>query len=239
MVCIGAVISVYPPAMQQIFAWIFLLTQLAVAGPGKGVAFEKEEFSFSADYTETVKEFDLPFTNHTDKAITVLKVETSCSCMKVSVEEPRVEPGKTGLVHCIVRIPDNTQTIDKTVLMQTDAPGGGLQSVRVRLEVPSILKLSTERLAWTIKAATEEKTVRIQIAEAAQPTKITKVECPGTLFEWTLKTIKEGAEYELQIHPKTTEKLAMGIFQIETDSPIQRHKRRSFFAVIEMAGAGK
>lgn len=76
-------------------------------------------------------------------------------------------------------------------------------------------------------------------AEKCISTKITKVEYPGTLFVWTLKIIKEGAEHELQIRPKTTEKLAMGIFQIETDSPIQRHKRRSFFAVIEMAGAGR
>lgn len=222
--------------MHQIFAGIFLFAQLAVVAPLEGVAFERKEFSFSAEYAETEKEFDLPFTNHTDKVIHVLKVETSCSCIRAWVTELRVEPGKTGQVHCVARLPITTQPIEETVILQTDAPGGEAQRTRVHVEVPGIFKLSTERLAWTLKAAAEEKIVRIQIAAAAQPTKITKVESSGDLFESTLKTIREGAEYELRVRPKTTEKLATGIFQIETDSTIERHKSCSIYVAVETAG---
>ena len=223
--------------MQQIFAWIFLLlvAQATAAEPVKGVVFEKAEFAFSADYSEAIKEFDLPFTNHTDKPIKVLSVETSCSCMKVSAADKQVEPGATSQVHCVVQIPNSSGPIQKLIILNTAAPGGGMHVVRVKVKVPSILTLTPERLTWPISSATDEKVLRIQVAHAAAPVNITKVECPGDLFEWTLKTIREGQEYELRIRPKTTEKLALGIFQIQTDSPVARHKRQGFHAVIEPA----
>ncbi len=223
--------------MQQIFAWLFVLVlaQAAAAEPAKGVVFEKPEFTFTTGLSEAVEEFDLPFTNHTEKAVKVLSVETSCSCMKVSAVEKQVEPGATGRVHCVVRIPNSTGPIQKLIILNTDAPGGGMHVTRVNIEVPGILTLTPERLAWPIGAAADEKVLRIQVAEDTAPVNITKVECPGDLFEWTLKTIREGREFELRVRPKTTEKLALSIFQMQTDSPVERHKRHGFHAVIEPA----
>lgn len=221
--------------MQQIFAWIFLLVQAEAAEPVKSLSFEKEEFSFSTDYSEAIKEFDLPFTNHTDKPVNVLKVETSCSCMKVSVLEPRVEPGATGRVHCVFNVPNSTEPVEKLVIMQTDAAGGGMHITRVRIEMPSILTLTPERLAWTVRTAADEKILRIQVAEAAPPVNITKVECSGNTFEWSLKAIREGREFELRVRPKTTEKVTLGIFQIQSTSQVERQKKRRFHAVVEAA----
>ena len=225
-------ITCHSSAMQHFFAWIFLLAQ-AGAEPVKGVAFEKAEFAFSAGYSETAMEFDLPFTNHTAQSVKVLAVETSCSCMKVSVAERQVEPGATGSVHCVVRVPDVTGPIQKIVILNTDAPGGGMHVTRVRVEVPTVFTLTPGRLVWPVGAAADEKVLRIQVDEVAAPVNVTKVACPGDLFEWTLKTIRDGHEFELRIRPKTTQKSTLGFFQLQTDSPVERHKKHGFQAVVE------
>jgi len=221
--------------MQQIFAWLFLLVVLAEAATAepKGVVFAQAEFVFTADYGETIKEFDLPFANHTEKTVKVLSVETSCSCMKVTATEKLVEPGATGRVHCVFQVPNVTGPVQKLVLLHTDAPEGGLHVVRVRVDVPSALTLTPDRLTWAIGASADEKLLRITVAAAAAPVNIAKVECPGDLFAWTLKTIHEGREFELRVKPKTTETFALGVFQIQTDSKTERQRQHRFHAAIE------
>ena len=231
--------------MQQIFAWLFVLVlaQAAAAEPAKAVVFEMPEFTFTTGLSEAVEEFeefDLPFTNHTEKAVKVLSVETSCSCMKVWAVEKQVEPGATGRVHCVVRIPNSTGPIQKLIILNTDAPGGGMHVARIRVEVPSVLTLMPERLTWPLSSVSDEKLLGIQVADAAGLVNITKIEGPSDLFEWTLKTVRTGREFELRVRPKSTEKLSLGIFSIQTDSPVPRHQRHGFQAVVEPArGPGK
>ena len=223
--------------MQQSFAcrFILLVVRASAVEPVKGVQFAKPEFAFTTGLSEAVQEFDLPFTNHTDRAIKVLSVETSCSCMKVSALDKQVEAGATSGVRCVVQIPNSIGPIQKLIILNTDAPSGGMHVVRIRVDVPGIFTLTPPRLSWPTGSATTGKAVRIQVADAAAPVNITKVECPGGLFEWSLKTIQAGREYELLIQPKSTSNQTIGFFQIQTDSAIPRHQRLGFQVVIEPA----
>ena len=126
--------------MQQIFACLFILlvVRASAVEPVKGVQFAKPEFAFTTGLSEAVQEFDLPFTNHTDRAIKVLSVETSCSCMKVSALDKQVEAGATSGVRCVVQIPNSIGPIQKLIILNTDAPSGGMHVVRIRVDVPGI-----------------------------------------------------------------------------------------------------
>jgi len=60
-----------------------------------------------------------------------------------------------------LRVPNYTGPIQKIVILKTDAPGGGIHVVRVKVEVPSILILTPERLTWPIGAAAEGKLLHV------------------------------------------------------------------------------
>ena len=196
--------------------------------------FSQAQYEFPTGYTETDAIFDLPFINRTDKPLKALSVETSCSCMKVTVPQPLLQPGETGHVHCVFHVPNAIGPILKPVILKTDARENPKEVVMVRVDVPSLLRCAPERLAWPADGAADEKAVAISVADASS-VRLTKVACSREVFSWSLRTISEGREYELRIKPKDTSRPVAGMFLLSTDSPVPRQKFRSFHVAIEPA----
>jgi hypothetical protein len=179
-----------------------------------------------------VKEFDLPLANATGKPVKVLSVETSCTCMKVTVPEPLIAPGATGRVHCVFTVPNATGTIQKPVILKTDSAERPKELAMVRVDVPSELIAEPERLAWSVGEPAGEKTLRLKVADEGV-LRVLGVKCSRDLFEWSLKTILDGREYELRVKPKNTVVPALGMFLLQTDSTVPRQKTRGIYAVVE------
>jgi len=196
------------------------------------VYFSRPAFDFRAGYNEAVMEFDLPITSHTGKTLKVLSVQTSCTCMKVSVPEPQLEPGMLGRVHCVFTVPNALGTVQKPVILKTDSRERPNEIIMVRVEVPGILHAEPPRLIWKAGDLAEEKTLRITVVGGNRQ-RLTKVNCSRDIFEWTLKSIEDGREYELHVKPKATGMPTRGMFLIQTDSSVPRQKLHSFYAVIE------
>lgn len=194
--------------------------------------FTQPKFEFRTGYTEAVAEFDLPILNRTGKPLKLLGVETSCTCMKVALPEPVLAPGARGRVHCVFNVPNALGPVQKPVILKTDSPDHPKEVVIVRVDVPGILRATPERLAWNVGSPSEEKTLRITVADESAM-RITKVECSRDLFTWSLQTLLEGREYELRVTPKDTARPALAMFLVQTDSSIPRQKTHSFYAVIE------
>lgn len=112
----------------------------------------------------------------------VLSVETSCTCMRVTVPEPQLAPGATGRVHCVFTVPNATGPIQKPVILKTDRSERPKELAMVRVEVPSQLITDPERLNWEVGAPVEEKKLRITVADESV-LHLTKVQCSRDLFE--------------------------------------------------------
>jgi hypothetical protein len=166
--------------------------------------------------------------------VKILSVETSCTCMQFSVIERAIKGGETGRVHCVFHVPNALGSVRKTVILKTDDAGQPEKIVPVRVEVPGALHFEPARLTWKTGAPAEEAVSHITVAGGA-PLKVTSVECSRDLFTWSLKTIREGWEYELVVKPRSTEQPAMGMFLLHSDSEVPRQKVQSAFAVIERA----
>jgi hypothetical protein len=197
----------------------------------KGVTFERETFEFRASATAGVENFDLPFVNNSPYPVTILDVETSCSCLKVSVVQGLINPGEKGLVHCVFQAPDTLGLVQKSVILKTDRSDHPNQLAQVRIEVSGILQFVPNQISWEIGKAASEKILRITVADSAF-VRVTKVECSQDVFECSLRTVHEGKEYELSVKPKNTKQPALGIFLLHTDSPVPRQKIHSVYAVI-------
>lgn len=211
---------------------LLLFASSVLADEERGIVFERETFEFRASTTASVEEFDLPFANRSQLPVKILDAETSCSCMGVTVAQTTLQPGEKGRVHCLFHIPNALGPIQKPVILKTDAPDQPQRLVQVRVEVPSILQFTPERLTWAVGEAPTEKVFRIRNTEQS-PVRVTDVECSRDAFEWSLQTIRDGQEYELHIKPKATGQRALGMFLLHTDSTVPRQKLQSVYAVVE------
>ena len=226
--------------MVRFFAtlWLGLPIVATAATPTPDAAmyapryFSQAQYQFSTGYTEADMQFDLPFTNKTDRPLKALTVETSCSCMKVTVPQTVLQPGETGLVHCVFHVPNAVGTVQKPVILKTDAKENAKEVAMVRVNVPSLLQCAPERLAWVAGGPADEKTVKITVAEG-NSLRLVKVDCSRDVFTWSLKTISDGHEYELIVKPKDTSRPVAGMFLIGTDSPVPRQRFQSLHGAIE------
>jgi len=72
----------------------------------------------------------------------------------------------------------------------------------------------------------------------SKPIHVVKTTCSSEAFKLELKTVKDGAEYELWITPDTPGQPGIGIVRVETDCDIPRHKTQQVFAVVRQPMPG-
>jgi hypothetical protein len=154
--------------------------------------------------------------------------------MTVSIKETRIDAGQSGKIHCIFRVPGITGPVHKPVILTTGKPEWAQYVVQVRVEVPPVFQATPEKLTWIVGEPADRKELRLT-TETESPVKIRRVECSRDVFEWKLEEVTPGKTYVLRVTPKSTERPALGMFLLHTDSSIPRQKVLSVYAVIQPA----
>jgi hypothetical protein len=154
--------------------------------------------------------------------------------MTVSVTDKKVGAGESSRIHCIFRVPAITGPVHKPVVLTTDEPARTQYVVQVQVEVPPIFRSAPEKLTWTVSESADQKELRLA-SDAETPVRIQRIECSRDIFNWKLEEVTPGKTYVLRVTPRSTERPALGMFLLHTDSSIPRQKVLSVYAVIQPA----
>jgi len=198
------------------------------------------------DFPETLKEIHAPadakqvsadfvFTNHSDKAVRVVKFDSACSCMAVKIKDGKLlyAPGESGLLRADFDMGNFSGTVDKVVALWLDDDPEDKPSVTltVRVHIPVLVSLEPKTLSWDLNGSAEPRTVSITMNDAA-PIRVKAVTSSSPAFKLELKTIEEGKRYDLVVTPTEIGSPGLGILRIETDSALERHRLQQAFAVV-------
>lgn len=178
---------------------------------------------------------DFEFTNRSDKPVNVAKYEPTCSCISVQIREGKLRyaPGESGLIRAEFDMGNFTGTVDKVVAvwLDNDPVDKPSVSLTVRVHIPVLVVLEPKTLKWDLNGNGEPKTIRITM-KYEKPIRVTSVTASSEVFKHELKTVEEGKSYDLIVTPTDIKTPCLGIFRIETDCHIEKHRIQQVFATV-------
>ena len=178
---------------------------------------------------------DFEFTNHSEKTVTVAKVNPTCSCIAVTVENGKLlyAPGESGVIRTEFDMGNFSGVVDKVVGVWLDGDPEDKPSVSltVRVHIPELVVLEPKTVKWELGGAMEPQSLRIKM-DYTQPIHVTGVSSTSEAFKLELKTIEDGKQYELIVTPVKITSAGLAIIRIETDCELKKHYVKQAFAVI-------
>lgn len=178
---------------------------------------------------------DFPFENKSDKEAVIKRYDATCSCTSVGILEGKMvyKPGERGTVRATYDVKALSGTVKKSVMLYVDDDLEGAPSVVLtsKINIPIVVVTEPKTVNWTMGEKPEGKNVIITMKHT-EPIRILRVTGAVDGIQHEIRTIEEGKKYELVLTPKDTDRPALGIFRIETDCAIQKHRVQQVFAVI-------
>ncbi|MEO8614320.1 MAG: DUF1573 domain-containing protein [Luteolibacter sp.] len=192
-----------------------------------------KEINAAADATSTTAEFE--FTNKTSRAITIKKCDPGCSCVAVQISDGklRYEPGESGVISAKFDMTNFSGTVDKVIalFLDDDPADKPSQVLKLKINIPVLVALEPKTLKWNLGANANPQTIHIKIIEG-QTIRVTNVKSSSEAFTLKLNTLEEGKLYDLVVTPNAMEAPGIGVFRVETDCKIQKHRIQQAFGVV-------
>jgi len=206
-----------------------------VPGAQAGLSFanSKIEAHAAADAEKVVALF--PFENKGTKPVTIDRYVSGCSCLGVEVRGGKMKyaPGEKGELRATFDVGNFRGEVDKPieVWLKGDAEARPSIALSVKVFVPVLVEIEPKTLRWLRGSPIVAKSFRLKVV-GNEPIKVLGATGGNGRFDVKLITIKEGETYDVEVTPRDLSQLGIGMFQIETDSKIARHRMIQGFASV-------
>lgn len=205
------------------------------------LTFEKTLQEIDAPADAKVVTADFKFTNKSKKTVAIEKYESTCSCMTVQVSggKLRYEPGESGVVRAKFDMGNFSGDVDKVVAiwLEGDKPAEPSLRLTTRVHIPVLVSIDPKTVKWQVNGEPTPQVVKITMNHD-KPIHISAVTGSNENFTSKLETVEEGKSYKLVVTPVDATEPGLGIFRIETDCELERHRIQQAFAVISKPSPG-
>jgi len=216
----------------------FLLLAPLTAHAEKGLTFENKnvEIKPKADALKVTVPFR--FKNDTKETYTIARWDSACSCLNARIKEGKMEykPGEKGLILVDFELGTFSGIQEKTVMLWTKEDKAEKPSIvlAVKLNIPVLFEITPKTIFWDQNGSKDPQVFKLKVKHD-KPINITSHSGTSETFPYTIKTIKEGWEYELTVTPTDVSTPAFGMIKLMTDSKIPRYKRQQAFVCVRRA----
>lgn len=193
----------YPMAAVRAIILLGLCAAVAPARAGFAQPVQPVQLAFGQKEAEIVFTADSP----------VKHAKALCECTSLRVEGSKL----------IARV--DTGAFSQDVDKQIDATtaDGVTTRLTMRFVVPQALSVSARSLIWKVGQPPMPQTLRIRIPKGSPVHSVAEAALSGEAFDYTPRIVKEGAEYAVDITPKSSAKKALNRLIIKTDSADSRY----------------
>lgn len=198
------------------------------------------------DFSTTLKEIHAPadakivtaefeFTNRSEKPVTVIKVDSTCSCIAVKIKDGKLlyAPGESGLIRTEFEMGNFSGIVDKAVALWLDGDPENKPSLTltVRVHIPVLISLEPKTVKWEIGGKGEPQTIRITMHHT-RPIRVLDVKSSSKDFKAEIKAIEEGKIYDLIVTPLDMTSAGLAVLRIETDCELPKFRTQQAFGII-------
>lgn len=200
-----------------------------------GLTFTQDRVAVTA--APDAKKVTVPYTfeNKTGRTLTISRYDSACSCLSMKVKGSKLvyKPGEKGEMKVDFELGSFSGTVEKTVLLwTTDDPEDAPSSVlTVALTIPKLFDLAPLTLFWDQSGEKSTQVIKMKVNHTV-PIRIINHMGTNKDFDYVIKTIRDGWEYDLLVTPKNVDVPAFGMIKITTDSAIPRYQRQQAFVCV-------
>jgi hypothetical protein len=193
----------------------------------------QKEAHLAADADSVTMDFH--FENKSDKVVSIKRYDAGCTCMSVAIQDGKLnyKPGEKGTIRASYDMKAFSGVVDKSVMLFVDDDPQDAPSVvlttRIHIPILVVAEPKTVKLLLGEKPAEQVITITMNHTE---PIRVLRVVGATDGIRHELRTVEEGKIYQLALTPKDTAQPALGIFRIETDCAIEKHRVQQVFSVI-------
>ena len=206
-----------------------------VAGP---LIFDPGVFDYQAEPGQKEMTATFSMKNTGPDTITITKLDTSCSCLKVEADPKELKPGKSAEIIAVFDIDKSVGLAEKMVYVYTDAAGADENILMVRVEVPEVFSIEPEMMEWTVGDPLETREIVIRVVRD-KPIRVLEAVSSRENMRCELKTVEEGREYRLELTPKSTSDIMLGMVRITTDCELEQFQHPMAFFAVKRADSSK
>jgi hypothetical protein len=167
------------------------------------------------------------FTNTGTNQVEILSLKSTCGCLKPSGSTNRVAPGEAGTVTVDFDLRDRSGSQRKGVAVRSSDAPAKPTILYVETNIPQVYVPDTKRLEWSLTGNLEPKICRL-INRLREPVRLISVLSSSDQFTVELRTVREGFEYEVQVHPIESAVSGLAIITVQTECPAELPESRSY-----------
>lgn len=197
---------------------------------------QKKEIHAPPDAQKIVCDFS--FENKGKEVVKIDRYQSTCSCMSVQINQGgklEYAPGEKGVLRANFDMENFTGEVDKNVLLWLAGDKESTPSfvLVVHVVIPVLVDVQPRTLEWQGKGPWEAKVMKIRMNHS-EPIDIVRTTLQNPCFEWEMKTIEKGKEYELIVKPveKPDTAPGMAVIHIETDCAIKKQQKHMAFVLV-------
>jgi len=142
------------------------------------------------------------FRNAGDKAVRILALDPSCSCMSAEPDMAVHAPGESGEIRIVLALTGYVGRVHRTLMVTTDDAQEKFTELTLTVDIPEWVTITPRFLFWRVGDPPVEKTVDIVVTDPKTAT-VDKLECANPRFQTQLSPRQTG-RFRLAVKPADT-----------------------------------
>jgi hypothetical protein len=203
-----------------------LFLALGVSAFGE-LNWERTEAKASVSAGATHAEAAFRFTNAGRNRIAIKRVDSTCDCVVAQASKNEYAPGDSGEVVVTFIAAGHAGLQRKSVVVVTDDPSAPSTTLTLTVDIEPPVEITPAVLLWRVGGEKKTQSIHVVIARD-KPLTITAAECSAGDWKATLRPVKPGEEYYVDITPADTGTPGSGLVTIKAESP--KDKPQTFTA---------
>jgi len=182
------------------------------------LTWEHRMIEHAGAYGDTKAEIPFIFKNTGDHPVTLLKVETSCSCTTAEPEKFIYQPGETGLVLAIFTLGGRRGIQEKQVLVTTSDDPLKPVVLTLKVTIPAVATISANKLNWAKGEALTEKALILVVQPGAKVELEPLTPAQAKLFHSEIADDPATKGYTLKVRPLSTASAVQCLLRLKVTS---------------------
>jgi len=172
------------------------------------------------------------FRNDSSAPVTITQAVPSCDCTAIDLAKKTYAPGEGGVLVARFDPTGRSGTVNRTINVVTDEPGGQPQLLKLTAELPEVLTFAPHELRWTAGENPAAKTldvlvntpggVELAAAWANQPD-----------FKVELVTVTPRTHYRVTVTPPEGAKPQQAVVLLRAVGPLPAGTGLTFYARVK------
>ncbi len=200
--------------------------------------FERSEVVMKLPPDQDRLSVEFPFTVKGESPVTIKDYKAACSCLSAEISENGKltwKPGEKGVVRGNFKLGTIKGKIEKKIVLSIAGEAAPLV-LTTKLEIPHLFAIAPPTLFWDLEGEAKSQKFKVKVNHD-EAIRITDISCTNEQFNYELKVVKPGWEYEVEVTPKHVKARAFGLLRLRNDCKFKKHASAQAFMVVRVPKA--